>query len=69
MPLRDAELARDRADRTRESLEAVHTFLGYRPHQRIGEACGTDLCMVCLARATVDAALAGSPSGKETPEP
>lgn len=57
---------RAEAERLRGALESLRTFTQYPgddlTHQRIGEACGEDLCIVCLAYATATKAL-------ETPRP
>lgn len=55
-----AEAERDRYHQALESLR--HYLCGSEPdgnHRAIGEACGVDACIVCLAQATVEEALNG----------
>lgn len=62
-PVEQVEMVpRSDADALADALESLTTFLSYPgrddTHQRIGEACGVDLCIVCLAEVTAREALA-----------
>src|ERR1044072_3204337 len=52
-------------ERLRETLRLIWTYLhstAPSDHHRMGEACGEDLCILCLAEATAKEALIGGPS-------
>ena len=55
MPVSEHEEA---TAKMRDALEALTHYLA-EPHKNIGEPCGVDACIVCLALSTVKSALKG----------
>lgn len=69
----ESELAelRERVDRLTETMRGIHTWTRLREgenHRRYGEACGEDVCMICLIESTAEGVLQNGAERSPNPE-